>query len=181
MHKQATPLDRRALVAALRERYQAAGRKDKTRILQEFVAISGYHRKSAIRVLNGTDTRVDPVKRQSARTVYDEAVREALQVLWEASDRVCGKRLKALIPTLVPALERHGHLRLDPLVRRKLLAISAASIDRLLRERRTGNRTRPKRAPSAATRQVPAPLPTGARSSWVAWKWTWSRIAAKPL
>ena len=155
MHRQATPLDRRALVAALRERYRAANRKDKTRILQEFVAISGYHRKSAIRVLNGTDIRVDPSKRRSARTVYDEAVREALQVLWEASDRVCGKRLKALIPTLVPALERHGHLKLAPLVHHKLLAISAASIDRLLRERRTGNRTRAKRKPSAATRQVP--------------------------
>lgn len=68
---------------------------------------------------------------------------------------MCGKRLKALIPMLVPALERHGHLRLDPLVSQKLLAISAASIDRLLRERLTGNRTRPTRKPSAATRQVP--------------------------
>jgi hypothetical protein len=35
-------------------------------------------------------------------------VREALVVLWEASDRVCGKRLKAMVPLLVPSLERHG-------------------------------------------------------------------------
>lgn len=45
---------RHALVAAVRERYQAGNREDKTRILEEFIAISGYHRKSAIRVLNGS-------------------------------------------------------------------------------------------------------------------------------
>ena len=46
-----------------------------------------------------------------------EAVRQALIVLWEASDRICGKRLKALLPLLLPALERNGHLQLDPAIR----------------------------------------------------------------
>ena len=32
--------------------------------------------------------------------------------LWEASDRICGKRLEVMIPTLLPALERHGRLKL---------------------------------------------------------------------
>jgi hypothetical protein len=68
--------------------------------------------------------------------LYDEAVREALVVLWEASDRVCGKRLKPLLPVLVEALERHGHLRLDDVVRAKLNAASASTVDRLLAERR---------------------------------------------
>jgi len=45
---------RAELVEALRERYQAGSRAEKTRILEEFVAISGHHRKSAIRVLNGS-------------------------------------------------------------------------------------------------------------------------------
>jgi hypothetical protein len=40
------------------------------------------------------------------RRVYGEAVREALILLWEASDRVCGKRLKALLPVLITAMER---------------------------------------------------------------------------
>ena len=53
-------------------------------------------------------------------------------MLWEASDRVCGKRLKALLPTLVPALERHGHVALDPRVREQVMAVSAATIDRRL-------------------------------------------------
>ena len=45
---------------------------------------------------------------------------------------MCGKRLKALLPILVPALERHGHLCLDPGVRERLMAVSAATIDRRL-------------------------------------------------
>jgi hypothetical protein len=72
-------------------------------------------------------------------------------VLWEASDRVCGKRLKALLPILLPALERHGRLKLDAEIRSKVLSMSAATIDRLLRtpKRATGNRK--------ARRVVPEP------------------------
>ena len=99
-------------------------------ILDEFVALTGYHRKHAIRVLNGSSAM--PAVRRGRRAVYDEAVTEGLVVLWEASDRVCGKRLKALLPTLVPALERHGHVTLDPRVREQLMAVSAATIDRRL-------------------------------------------------
>jgi hypothetical protein len=56
-----------------------------------------------------------------------------LVVLWEASDRVCGKRLRALLPILAPALERNGHLKLGEGIRSKVLAMSAATIDRVLR------------------------------------------------
>ncbi len=67
---------------------------------------------------------------------------------WEASDRDFGKRLKTLIPILVGAMERHGHLRFDAEVRARLMQVSAATIDRTLtatrasidgqRKRRTG-------------------------------------------
>ncbi len=66
-------------------------------------------------------------------TVYCErAPKQALIVLWEASDRICGKRLKPLLRLLVPALERHGHLKLDEEIRGKVLSMSAATIYRLL-------------------------------------------------
>ncbi len=68
--------------------------------------------------------------------VYDEAFRRALIVLWEAGDRVCGKRLKALLPILMEAMERHGHLDLDGALKAKLLQASAATIDRVLRTTR---------------------------------------------
>src|SRR5437868_14051275 len=72
--------------------------------------------------------------------IYDEAVSAALTILWEAADRICGKRLKEAIPTFVAAMERHGHLRLEGEVRRRLLEMSAATIDRLLKPVREAGR-----------------------------------------
>jgi len=76
-------------------------------------------------------------------------------VLWEASDRVCGKRLRPLVPILVEAMERHDHLQLAPEVRTSLLAMSAATIDRALHEAREpgGGRKRRRAPPSAAIRR----------------------------
>jgi hypothetical protein len=95
----------------------------------------------------------------TGRQVYDEAVREALIVIWEASDRICGKRLRPLLPILLEAMGRHGHLQLVPEVRGKLLMMSAATIDRALGHLRRQTRTeaRHRSAPSAAIRRsVPA-------------------------
>jgi hypothetical protein len=57
-------------------------------------------------------------------------------VLWEAADRICGKRPQVLIPVLIEAMERHGHLQLAPVVRSRLLEVSVATIDRLLSPQR---------------------------------------------
>src|SRR5215207_448698 len=107
------------LLGAVAARYRSSVRSEKTHILDEFAAVTGPHRKHAARLL-----RAGRFDRRSAsrprRRLYDEAVREALIVLWEASDRICGKRLKALIPTLVPAMERHGHLALATEIRTAL-------------------------------------------------------------
>jgi hypothetical protein len=98
------------------QRYQQATRREKTKILDEFVALTKCHRKHAIRLfVKGTEALPSPVP--IARRVYDEAVREALIVIWEAADRICGKRLPAIVPTLVEAMESHGHPSLEPSVR----------------------------------------------------------------
>src|SRR5215468_6545575 len=81
-----------------------------------------------MRVLRGEQTTQGA--QRPARRLYDEAVRDALIVIWEASDRICGKRLKSLVPLLVEAMERHEHLQLAPDIRARLLAMSAATIDR---------------------------------------------------
>ncbi len=147
---------RKELVAALRQRYRSAAFGDRIKILDEFVAVTGYHRKHAIRVL-----REEVATAKAARTrnsLYDEAVRQALTVLWEAADRVCGKRLKALIPMLVDAMERHGHLDLDPVIKTKVLQVSAATIDRVLATARLhidGQRKRRKGVGAAIRRSIP--------------------------
>jgi hypothetical protein len=66
--------------------------------------------------------------------------------LWEAADRICGKRLHAILPTLVDAMERHGHLSLDAEVRSGLLQMSAASMDRLLKPAREAGQQKRRRS-----------------------------------
>ena len=124
------------LVGVLRERYRQSDKSAKTKILDEFVAITGHHRKYAVRLLNKAATATDRSP-PGPRRIYDEAVKEALIVLWEASDRICGKRLKTILPQLLESMECHGRLKLEANVRELLLAISAATIDRLLRPIRT--------------------------------------------
>ncbi len=153
--RQVSMATRDELLAALTVRYDQAGREGKTGILTEFVAVTGYHRKHAAGFLRG-GSRKDRSAARPRRRLYDDAVREALIVLWEASDRICGKRLKPLIPMLVAAMERHGHLALDPAVRDRLETISAATIDRVLApvRKQAGSRGRRRTAPSAAIRRA---------------------------
>jgi hypothetical protein len=131
MRRQITLATRRELTTAISLRYKAADRSGKKLILDEFVKVTKYHRKHAIRLL--TTKQATHEGRQVGLRTYQEAVKEALIVLWEASDRICGKRLKALLPSLIEAMERHGHLHLQDGVKEQLLVISAATIDRLLR------------------------------------------------
>ena len=94
--------------------------------------------------------------RVKGRRIYDEAVREAVILVWEASDRICGKGLKAALPHLVESMERHGYLDLDAEVREHLLTASAATLDRLLKPVRTTVASRRKRRRNlSAGRNIP--------------------------
>src|SRR5579862_6189076 len=131
LRRQLSVTTRRELIEAVAARYRAAGRQEKKEILDEFVKVTGFHRKHAIRALRKALKQEPPQQRQRAR-IYDEAVREALTIVWEAADRICGKRLRQVIAGLVDAMERHEHLKLDSAVRESLLSMSAATMDRLL-------------------------------------------------
>jgi len=58
---------RRELIDAVRTRYRSSEPSAKRLILREFAALTGYHRKSAIRVLNGESTDRDAVVRRRPR------------------------------------------------------------------------------------------------------------------
>ena len=155
---------RNELVEAIAARYARSDRAEKARILDEFVAVTNFHRKHAMRLLRGGASAGRSGPRPSRR-IYDDAVREALLVLWEASDRICGKRLKPLVPVLLDAMERHGHLDLAPEVRTGLLAMSASTIDRALRavREKTGQRGRRRGSASSAVRRS---IPVRTFSDW---------------
>ena len=156
METKITKSARAELVRALHDRYKSANRAEKMRMLNEFGALSGYHRKYALRVLNGAVEPREPAQSPARPRLYGEATRQVLIVLWEASDRVRGKRLKPLLAVLLPAMERHGHMNLDPAIRSKMLGMSAATIDRLLRDTKSVTRAdRPRRNMLGLRRIVP--------------------------
>jgi hypothetical protein len=146
---------RREVVLAVAERYRLAGRAEQGRILDELCAVTGWHRKHAVRALGGglRDARVPRGRDRTYGTIKD-----ALVALWEASDRVCGKRLVVMIPVLLPSLERHGRLKLNRRDRGLVLEVSAATIDRLLSDVKitaSGGKCRRVGFYSAIRREVP--------------------------
>src|SRR3954470_8085115 len=122
LRRQLSVATRRELIEAVAARHRAADRNNKKGILDEFVQVTGFYRKHAIRVLKKSPATAEP--RQRTR-IYNEAVREALTIVWEAADRICGKRLCQVMAGLIDAMERYGHLKLDAAVRDSLLSISA--------------------------------------------------------
>ena len=141
-------------LAKIRDLYRMSSKNNKSRILDEFIAVSGHHRKHGIRLLGQLGGGEDALRPAQGRRIYDEAVREAVIVIWEAADRICGKRLRAALSHLVESMEHHGHLDLDPEVRTRLLSASAATLDRLLKPIRptAGSRRRRRRRQSMGKR-----------------------------
>ena len=131
---------KRELLGQIAARYREAGRAQRTVVLDEFVAATGYDRKYAIRLLSKPVLPLPgPIKRPRERS-YGPAVQKALIYAWSTANYICAKRLVPFLPDLVASLERHGHLVIDGDVRARLLAMSAATADRILRAHRRGGR-----------------------------------------
>jgi len=109
-----------------------ASKKLKTKILDEFVAATGLHRKAAIRLLN---RRIGPAgrKRRGRPQLYGLEVMSALKVAWEATDRLCSKRFHPFLPELASILKRNGELRVSKEIEVQLCRVSPSTIDRILR------------------------------------------------
>jgi hypothetical protein len=137
-------------VRAIYERYRQADRKRKHAILNEFCVNTGYHRKYAIRLLNGPPP--GKAARGAGRTrrrglSYSREMLSILAAVWEAAGYPWSVRLKALLPLWMPWIGKRFHVR--PEIARQLLSISPRQMDRRLRanktqqKRRIYGRTRP--------------------------------------
>ena len=123
---------KRESLARIHCRYQRAGRPHKTRILDEFCATCGYHRKAALRLLN-RPLPTTPPKRSGPKLLYDPVqVLPVLKAVWLASDPLCSKLLRAALPEWLEHFERRSAPLADAF-KEKLLGISPAQIDRVLR------------------------------------------------
>src|SRR3954454_23008460 len=127
---------KRELLLQVSDRYQAASHQQKSLILDEFIAATGYARKYAIRLLTHPSPPPPVAIARPRERRYGPAVQEALRAAWTAANGICGKRLVPFLPELVASLERHGHLVLTDEVRAQVLRLSAATADRLLRPAR---------------------------------------------
>ena len=124
---------RREVVEQARGRYGGRGKAGRSRLLDEICPLCGYERKYASKLLRGRR----PIAGESGRRrggsqrIYGAAEREVIKKIWLSAEQPCGKRLKAAMPLWLPFYEkRHGQL--ESKVKAKVLAASAATIDRLL-------------------------------------------------
>lgn len=122
---------RRELLLSLRPQYLNAPPRDKKKLLSGFVAATGYNRKYAVTLLSKGINKTKEGKRKRKKK-YDQAVVDALLIVWKAAYRVCSKRLIPFMPILVESLIRHGHLDISETVKEQLLSVSPATADRLL-------------------------------------------------
>lgn len=110
----------------IRERYQKSTKKEKKWILSEFCVNTSYNRKHATRILGG---KLEPrLRKPGPGSKYDQYFVFHLRELWEATGRICGKNMKVAIPIW---LDRSREPYPED-IRKKLLSVSASTIDRVL-------------------------------------------------
>jgi hypothetical protein len=126
---------KREMIAAIRPRYLKATKAGKAQILDELIATTGYHRKSAIRVLQH-GPKPQGLKKPGRRKIYQGEVVQALEQIWEICGRICSKRLQPFLSEMVTVLARCHELYLPAETQALLLAMSPATIDRCLKKAR---------------------------------------------
>jgi hypothetical protein len=127
--------------------YREAGREERGRLLDEVCRVTDYHRKYAVRRLNGPPPESRPPRRRLRGPSYGKAVDQGLRLVWEAANYPWSVRLKALMPLWLPWLKKR--LSISPRLESQLLRISARQIDRRLKpykvraKRRLYGKTKP--------------------------------------
>lgn len=140
------------VMSKLRRRYLSAGREHKRKLIDEAVALLGYHRKAAIRAL-----RSEPVARVGVITgrppeYHAAELRPVLRAVWSAANYPCGRRLAGMMADWLAGFEQHEKKVPAP-VREQLLAASPRTLDRLLQPLRVESRRPSLTRPGSLLRQ----------------------------
>jgi hypothetical protein len=124
-------VSKRELTNTVRLRYSRANKTQQTKILDEFVATTGYHRKYAIHLLNHPQ-RSKPKEQRRRPHIYTATIIHPLTFIWQVCGHICSKRLQPFLPEMAVILERLNYLHLSAQDRQLLATISHSTIDRLL-------------------------------------------------
>ena len=124
---------------AIYPRYQQASRLEKRRILDEFCQVTRYHRKSALRLLNGPPPVRQPRAPRRRPPTYGLRVIQVLAAIWRAAGYPWSLRLQALLPLWLPWARTR--FRLSPALEQQLLRLSPRQMDRRLAPYRRPGRT----------------------------------------
>ena len=144
---------RKAVLKSQLDAWPKASRAERSVILDHVVAVNGWHRDHARKMIRqalaGRDLDAARAARDPVLT-YGPEVIEALVTCWAVLDGPTGKLLAPALPELVASLIAHAELPADPGIIDALLAMSPATIDRRLKPYRSGliagkgrSRTRP--------------------------------------
>ena len=94
-------------LSTIRERYIKSNKEQKNIILNEFCSICDYNRKYAIRLLNKSSPKGNNKHSCGRKSVYNSPeILEFLKTVWIATNLICSKRLKAIIPLWLPGSVR---------------------------------------------------------------------------
>ena len=142
--------ERRKYLRRMKKRYRQANRKGQGRLLDEMQAVTELHRKSLIRLMNGSLDRT-PRLTQRGRT-YSPQTDDALRVIAESLDYICAQRLTPNLAWMAQHLAAHGELRLTPELLQQLDHISISTVQRTLARIRQDERRLPRKGPERANR-----------------------------
>lgn len=129
---------RKELVKKAKGRYLKTDKPQKTKILDELFQNTGLNRNYLIQILSAKVDLdfINPINRKRRET-YDANVIHYLKKIWTIFDYPCGQRLEPMIPEYISVLEKFKELTVPDSIKKKLLKIKSATIDRRLVKFRT--------------------------------------------
>ena len=133
------------LAKEILRRYLGASKEEKTKILDEFSANTGYNRNYAItklRTLQMTNHLKDSVAGKHVRNrerKYDGYVEAVVEQIYEALGGIGSRRIHPLIKTMLEKGIDFGHIKTDPITVMKVKIMSRSTLDRMITRVRERN------------------------------------------
>ena len=151
--------ERRKYLHKMKLRYWKVKRKkDKGQLLDEMEAITGLHRKSLIRLINGGLSRKS--RRRERGKIYGPEVDDAVRVIARSLDYPCAERLQPNLVWMAKHLTKHGEMGIDAQTLKKLERVSVSTLQRILKRiGRSSPRIAHRKAPRKMTRRMTKGIP----------------------